>query len=219
MSDEEPPATDGSSVATAIADGEPPNDDLLSPPPKRHKKRSRRRVLVEWGAVLLAALILAFGIRTFAVQAFFIPSGSMIPTFNIGDRILVDKAFFDYHDLKEGAIVVFSQPTRDTMCGPPETDLVKRVIATPGQTIWSVGNTIYINGRVLNESYLTAAAREDLGPPIKKTTVPQNEFYVLGDNRSISCDSRYWGPVPGKTIVGQVILRWWHNHRPDFHIF
>jgi type IV secretory pathway protease TraF len=94
-----------------------------------------------------------------------------VPTLGVYDRILVQKAFFTWHDVREGDIVVFSEPPLDDCPGPPG-DLVKRVIALPGQTIYSSGNSIY----------------------------------VLGDNRSDSCDSRFWGPIKGSTIVGRVVL-------------
>lgn len=160
-------------------------------------------------ATLLSATFLGRWIGTASAAAppqfrlLSVPSGSMIPTIDIGDQILVDE---QVRAFGEGAIIVFAQPARDTMCGPAETDLVKRIVALPGQTIWSVGNAIYVNGHVLREPYLTTAARTDLGPPIERTTVPKNDLYVLGDNRSISCDSRYWGPVPARTIVGQAFM-------------
>ncbi|HVB06517.1 MAG TPA: signal peptidase I [Acidimicrobiales bacterium] len=197
-------------------DGEPvPEADAAGESSRR--RHSRRRVASEWGVVLIAALLLAFVIRTFAVQAFFIPSASMEPTLNIGDRILVDKAFFDYHHLQRGDIIVFTQPPRDT-CGSSETDLVKRVIGLPGQTIRSQGNSIYVDGKRISEPYLP---RDDPLGPVRITPqkIKPDNFYVLGDNRAISCDSRYWGTVVGDTIVGKVDLRWWHNGRPDIHFF
>jgi signal peptidase I len=147
----------------------------------------------------------------------------MEPTLSIYDRILVQKAFFTWHDLHEGDIVVFSHPPRDDCPGPPGGDLVKRVIALPGQTIYSSGNRIYINGRPLAEPYLPHP--DPLGPPIPDASrqrpyrVPPGDFYVLGDNRGDSCDSRYWGPIKGTSIVGKVVLTWWHDHHPDFRTF
>jgi signal peptidase I len=183
----------------------------------------RPRALAGWAACLLAALLLALGVRSFVFQAFSIPSASMEPTLGIGDRILVWKAFFDWHDLRPGDIVVFTRPPRDHCPGPAGSDLVKRVIALPGQAIYSAGNTIYVNGRPLAEPYLPA--RDPLGPPIPGASpaapfhVPAGEFYVMGDNRAISCDSRFWGPVKGTSIVGQVVLLFWHDGRPALHGF
>ncbi len=183
----------------------------------------RRRALAETAIVVLAALLLAGLARAFVFQTFSIPTSSMVPTLDMGDRILVQKAFFTWRDIREGDIVVFGHPPPDHCPGPPDSDLVKRVIALPGQTIYSSGNSIYVNGRLLAEPYLPHY--DPLGPPIPHASsqhpyrVPPGEFYVLGDNRAISCDSRYWGPVKGSSIVGKVVLVWWHDNHPDFHWF
>jgi signal peptidase I len=184
-------------------------------------RRRRRRVLVETAVTILAALLLAGLVRTFAFQIFFIPSSSMVPTLSVYDRIVVQKAFFTWRDVREGNIVVFSHPPLDHCAGPQRADLVKRVIALPGQTIYSSGNSIYVNGRVLAEPYLPH--NDPLGPPIASSRhpyrVPPRDFYLLGDNRANSCDSRYWGPIKGSTIVGKVVLVWWHHGHPDFRAF
>jgi signal peptidase I len=186
-------------------------------PPRRPRWR---RPLIETVVTILVALLLAGLGRVFVFQAFWIPSASMVPTLSVYDRVLVQKAFFSWHDVREGDIVVFSEPPLDH-CGGEAGDLVKRVIALPGQTIYSSGNSIYVNGRRLAEPYLPAY--DPLGPPIASSRhpyrVPAGEFYMLGDNRSDSCDSRYWGPIEGSTIVGKVVLTWWHNGRPDFRTF
>jgi len=182
--------------------------------------RRRRRALAETAVIILAAVLVAGLVRTFAFQTFWIPSSSMTPTLGVYDRIVVQKAFFSWHDVREGTIVVFSHPPADRCPGPPG-DLVKRVIALPGQTIYSSGSSIYINGRRLAEPYLPRY--DPLGVPIASRQhpyrVPPGEFYMLGDNRADSCDSRYWGPVEGSSIVGQVVLVWWHNGHPDLHRF
>jgi signal peptidase I len=185
---------------------------------KGHHVRSRRRTLIEWVVVLLVALAIAFSLRTFVFQVFFVPSTSMVPTLLVGDRIVVDKLFFDYHSLKEGDIVVFNRPPADTVCGSEEADLVKRVIGLPGQRISSRGNTIYINGKALKEPYLPSD--DPLGAKaIVSEVIPKNQFFVMGDNRAVSCDSRYWGTISGSSIVGRVIAVIWRNGRPDLHTF
>jgi signal peptidase I len=202
--------------------GDPDGPDGPGDPgtPARSRRRRRRRVLAETGVTILAALLLAGLVRAFGIQAFWIPTSSMVPTLGVHDRILVQKAFFTWHDVREGDIVVFSHPPRDR-CPGPQDDLVKRVIALPGQTIYSAGNSIYINGRLLAEPYLPRY--DPLGPPVASRQhpyrVPAGDFYVLGDNRAISCDSRYWGPIKGSSIVGRVLLVWWHDGRPDLHWF
>ena len=180
-------------------------------------RRGRRwwRMLVETVAVVLVAVVLAGLVRAYVFQTFWIPSSSMVPTLGVYDRILVQKAFFSWHDVREGDIVVFSHPPLDDCPGPQNGDLVKRVIALPGQTIYSSGSNLYVNGQLLSEPYLPS--NDPLGPPIPDATrqhpyrVPSGDFYVLGDNRAISCDSRYWGPITGSSIVGKAVLVWWAN--------
>ena len=186
------------------------------------RRRRRRRALLETAVTVLVAVLLAFLVRAFVFQTFWIPSSSMVPTLGVYDRVLVQKAFFTWRDVREGQIVVFSHPPLDH-CGPQEGDLVKRVIALPGQTIYSSGNSIYVNGRLLAEPYLPSY--DPLGPPIPDASrhdpyrVPPGEFYVMGDNRSDSCDSRFWGPIEGSSIIGKVVLDWWHGSHPVFHWF
>jgi signal peptidase I len=189
----------------------------------RPPARSRVRALAGWAVALLVALSLALGLRTFVLQVFSIPSSSMESTLDIGDRILVWKAFFNWHDVHQGDVVVFTHPPLDHCPGPADADLVKRVIALPGQTIYSAGSNIYVDGRRLPEPYLPP--HERLGPPIPAATsrapfhVPPGEFYVMGDNRPDSCDSRFWGPIKGTSIVGKAVVLFWRHDHPGFHLF
>jgi len=195
-------------------------DATSEPPPKRKR---RRRGLIETGVIIVVALLLALGLRQFAFQTFFIPTGSMIPTLDVHDRILVQKAFFSWRDVHTGEIVVFTDPPADRCGEGQQGDLVKRVIALPGQTIYSSGNNIYVDGKLLSQPWLPHP--DPLGPPIPDASaqhpfhVPAGEFYMLGDNRAVSCDSRYWGPIKGSSMIGQVVLLWWHNGHPDLHFF
>jgi signal peptidase I len=179
-----------------------------------------RRALSEVAVTGLVAVLLVGLVRAFVFQAFWIPSTSMVPTLGVYDRILVQKAFFNWHDVREGDVVVFSQPPLDHCGGQQGGDLVKRVIALPGQAIYSSGGSIYVNGKLLSEPYLPDG--DPLGPPIPDASskhpyrVPPGEFYMLGDNRAISCDSRYWGPIEGSSIIGKVVLVWWHDSHPEF---
>ncbi len=204
------------------AGAEPAEEEPTGAGPRRRRHRLRR-ALAETGIILLVAVLLAGLVRAFAFQTFWIPSASMVPTLGVYDRVLVQKAFFSWRDVREGDIVVFSHPTLDHCGGPQGGDLVKRVIALPGQTIYSSGNSIYVNGRLLAEPYLPH--NDPLGPPVPDASsqhpyrVPPGEFYMLGDNRAISCDSRYWGPIKGSSIIGKVVLVWWHDDRPDFRRF
>jgi len=167
--------------------------------------------------MLVLAAVLSVLLRTYACQVFFVPTASMVPTLGVYDRILVQKAFFSWHDVREGDVVVFTDPPLERCGDAPAGDLVKRVIGLPGQTIYSSGNSIYIDGHLLTERYLPAD--DPLGPPIASSQhpyrVPPGEFYVLGDNRADSCDSRFWGPIKGSSIIGKAIMVIWHNSHPE----
>jgi len=198
---------------------DPADADPAGAGPRR--RRRWKRALAETAITIVVAVLLAGLVQTFVFQPFWIPTSSMVPTLGVYDRVLVQKAFFSWRDVREGQIVVFSHPPLDHCGGPQEGDLVKRVIALPGQTIYSSGNSIYVNGRLLAEPYLPHY--DPLGPPIASRQhpylVPPGEFYMLGDNRSDSCDSRYWGPIKGSSIIGTVVLVWWHDDHPDFRRF
>jgi len=187
--------------------------------PSGRRPGRARRIAAEWAVVVVVAVLLAAGLRSFVVQAFFVPSGSMEPTLQVGDRILVDKVAFSPTSLRDGDVVVFARPPGDVagVCDDPTAaDLVKRVVALPGQTIRSVGNAIYVDGRRQAEPYLPPGTV--LGKPVPSQRVPPGRFYVMGDNRSLSCDSRYWGTIRGSTIVGRVVAIVWRHGRPYLHV-
>ncbi len=167
--------------------------------------------------VILLALVVAVVVRSFVFQTFFIPSGSMEPTLQIGDRIVVDKVAFHLHPVERGDIVVFRRPPKEaSLCAPPEvTDLVKRVIGLPTETISAHGGQVYITGKLLAEPWLpkTFAYTAPFGP----VKIPKGDYFMMGDHRTNSCDSRSWGPLPGSYIVGEVVMRIWPPGR--IHIF
>ena len=166
----------------------------------------------------MVALLLALGVRTFVFQAFFVPSASMVPTLEVGDRILVDKLFFSANKLHTGDIIVFrADHAADVACQTTETVFVKRVIATAGERISSVGQAVYIDNKPLAEPWLPKG--EQLGTPITPQTIKTGEVFVMGDNRLDSCDSRSWGDVSTSAVIGKVVLTWWQNGRPDLHFF
>jgi signal peptidase I len=158
------------------------------------------------------------------VATYSIPSGSMEPTLQVGDRIVVDKLSYHLHGVDRGNIIVFSTPPNERCAGPPVADLVKRVIGLPGETISLSGGRVYINGHVLPEPWLPAATQTETfpgpsGQPYslhQPYRIPGGDIYVMGDNRSFSCDSRYWGPIRQSTIVGKVDLRIWPLSRLGF---
>jgi len=191
----------------------------------RPSRRDRtKRLIIEWVVLIAAALAIAFLIKTFLFQAFYIPSASMEPTLNIGDRVLVNKLSYDFHDVRRGDIIVFKAPPGERTAGIQ--DLVKRVIGLPGETVTERrdGTTtdVYINGRRLREPYLPAGASTPpevsggvppgCGTPASGDpgcVVPQGRVFVLGDNRNQSKDARTFGPITESSIIGRVFVKIW----------
>jgi len=176
------------------------------------------KIFKEYFEALIIALVLALFIRAFVVQAFKIPSGSMLPTLQIGDHLLVnkfiygikipftDKYIVQLKDPKRGDIIVFEYP-RD-----PSKDYIKRVIGTPGDTLEIRDKKVYINGEAIDEPYAQYTGgppqdtpRDNLGP----LTVPENSYFVMGDNRDGSHDSRFWGFVERSEIKGRAFMIYW----------
>jgi signal peptidase I len=176
-------------------------------------RRRGWQTAIEWVAVLVVALIVAFLVRTFVVQTYYIPSPSMEPTLQVGDHILVLKAAYRFTSPAIGDIIVFKAPPAEHQaCEDPQVqDLVKRIIAVPNDTIYSKGNLIFVNGKLLKQPWSHTAT---LGQRIPTQTIPPNQFYVMGDNRPESCDSRVWGTVPRANIIGKAIFVFW----PPSHI-
>ena len=177
----------------------------------------RTHWLRETLVVVVVALVAALLLRTFVVQTFYIPSGSMEPTLKVGDRILVDKLSYHLHGVDRGNIVVFRRPADEPCGGPPVADLVKRVVGLPGETISLSKGRVLIDGKRLNESYLPSSVQGTTFPGpsgptynlAKPYVIPSNHYFVMGDNRADSCDSRYWGPISRSLIVGKVDVRVW----------
>ena len=172
------------------------------------RKRSTTRTLLEWGGLILAALLIAFVIKTFLVEAFYIPSESMTPTLLVHDRVLVNKLSYDLHDVHRGDIVVFRAPPGEETA--KIKDLVKRVVGLPGDTIEGRDGRIDINGKELAEPYLPKGTESRVFAAEK---VPPGHYYVLGDNRQNSKDSTYFHAIGGNLIVGRVFLRIWPPNR------
>ena len=170
--------------------------------------KRKQRAATEWIVVVVVAVLAALLVRTFVLQTFFIPSGSMEPTLQVGDRIIVSKLSYHLHSVHRGDIIVFHAPAKEaTVCADPNVrDLVKRVIGLPGETISSSGNIISINGQPIAQPWFPATA---LGPPIATTRIPADSYFVMGDNRTNSCDSRMWGTLPKTNIIGHVVFRIW----------
>ena len=189
--------------------------------PTRPRSRSATRVVLEWAAIVVVAVLAAIGIRAFVVQPFSIPSGSMEPTLDVHDRILVNKLSYRFHRVHRGDIVVFKKPATETT--PGITDLVKRVIALPGETVSARDGRVYIDGRYLPEPWLPkvdqgvtvfpSGIRGCLPSPPGSCRIPAGKYFMLGDNRTDSADSRVLGPVPGRLFIGRAFILVWPPSR------
>jgi signal peptidase I len=186
-----------------------------APPPSRSS--SGARWLREGVIIVVVAVLAAVLLRAFVVQTFYIPSGSMEPTLQVGDRIVVNKLSYDLHGVDRGDIVVFSRPPRENCGGPEVNDLVKRVIGLPGDVVSVSGGYVDVDGHRLDETWLPSSEQGITSPGPSGTPysldrpyrVPAGNYFVMGDNRGDSCDSRWWGPIARSLIVGKVDLRVW----------
>lgn len=152
---------------------------------------------------ILFAFILAFLIKSFILQISYIPTGSMIPTLNDGEAVLVVRIPYYFREPTRGEIIVFKYPL------DPSKEYVKRLIGLPGDTVEIKHGEVYVNGQLLKEDYVKRKSDDNYGP----VKVPKDSYFVLGDNRPVSVDSRYWGFVPKKNLVGKAILLLWPPQR------
>ena len=230
----ESPAEPASPIEPPVITGGPPaapegeEDEQVS---SKDDKKTGLGFLRELPLLLLIAFGLALLIKTFLVQAFYIPSESMEPTLDVGDRVLVNKVVYHLHSPRRGDIIVFEephpgpQPHRNPLqalwhwltqglgvSASPERDFIKRVIAVPGETLEIKQGSLFVNGRRLKEPYLSAAADRRDYPPTK---VPPTNLFVMGDNRTNSNDSRFGlGFIPYDKVVGRAFVIIW----PPSHV-
>ncbi|MEO5356784.1 MAG: signal peptidase I [Nitrospirae bacterium YQR-1] len=184
------------------------------------KIKKEKSIYREYIEALVTALVLALIIRTFVVQAFKIPSGSMIPTLLVGDHILVnkfiygiqipftDKRIFAFNHPQRGDVVVFKFPQ------DPSRDFIKRVVAKGGDTVEVLNREVYVNKKKLDESYIQHSdnvENKDMVPRdnMSALTVPINKIFVMGDNRDHSYDSRFWGFVDISAVRGEALFIYW----------
>lgn len=177
--------------------------------------------LWEYTKAIVTALILALIIRTYVIQAFKIPSGSMLQTLLVGDHILVNKFIYGVKlPFSDKRILVFTKPKRGDIIvfkypEDPSRDFIKRVIGVEGDIIEERNKIVYVNGKPLNEPYVQHTdnsmriggiePRDNFGPYL----VPKNKLFVMGDNRDQSYDSRYWGYVDMKDVKGKAFIIYW----------
>jgi signal peptidase I len=200
---------------------------------------SAGKLLRELPLLLVAAGLIAFVIKTFIAQAFYIPSGSMIPQLQVNDRVVVSKLAYRLHDPHRGDIVVFDapktfhaanpEPKRNPVAAlfrkigsgvgliqPSTEEFIKRVVALPGEKVDVKDGKVFVNGRELVEPYLPPGTLTLANGAKFPVTVPKGDLWVMGDNRTNSSDSRYFGPIPQKSVVGRTILKVWPLPKMSF---
>jgi signal peptidase I len=193
-----------SSPQDVFAPSGPTGDETPAAPSGHRNKRSTQRSIIEWVAVVGGALLVALVIRAFFLAAFYIPSESMAPTLEKGDRVLVNKLAYKLHDVNRGDVVVFKRPPNEPDNGIQ--DLIKRVVARPGETVEIRDCKVLIDGQALVEPYVKEWSRTCTSPPV---TVGENQVFVMGDNRDDSQDSRFFGPISQDLIVGRAFVIVW----------
>ena len=219
-SEEEDPT--GSAMRTAT---EPPEPDG---PEEAEEHQGPLHFLRELPGLIIVALVLALVIKSFLIQAFFIPSESMVPTLQVGDRVLVNKVILNFRDPRRGEIVVFENPNlieedRNPLAAfwhwiteglgftsDPDKDFIKRVIGLPGDTVEVKGGRVFIDGKRLDEPYLPRNRDRSDHPPV---TLGEHQFFVMGDNRANSQDSRQFGPIQEDKVVGKAFIILWPPSR------
>jgi signal peptidase I len=189
---------------------EPPTPESVSPQP----------LLVQWWQkwgeniiILVLALGLAFVIRTFVAEPRYIPSESMLPTLEVGDRLVVEKLSYHSHPPHRGDIVVFAPPPQLQEQGYLEEQaFIKRVIGLPGNTIEIKNGHVYVDQELLTETYIAEAPNYAMSPMV----VPPDQLFVMGDNRNNSNDSHVWGFLPQTNVIGHACFRFWPIDRFGF---
>lgn len=169
---------------------------------RRSSEKRTARGFVEFIVILAVSFALVFGfVRPYVVEAFYIPSESMVPTLMVNDRVLVNKFIYRFTDPVKGDILVFKSVEGD------DQDLIKRVIGTPGDTIRVQNGRLFVNGELQREPYVNKKMpdRSFFGPE----TVPPDHVFMMGDNRANSQDSRFFGPVPYENIEGEAFVLFW----------
>jgi signal peptidase I len=198
--------------------------------PSAPTKESSKNSLVELVTIVAIALGLALLIQAFLVKPFRIPSQSMEPTLDVGQRVLVDRVRFHFRDPHRGDVVVFKPPRGADVneCGRPpasgqacavstptrsNTNFIKRVVGLPGDKISVQRGRVYINGKLDDPWKINKDASCGICNLPTPVTVPPGEYYMMGDNRGESADSREWGPVPKKWIIGKAFFTYWPPKR------
>ncbi len=160
-----------------------------------------KKVVFDWVRTIALVAVFSFAFRGFVAEARFIPSESMEPTLHVGDKLYVEKITYKVGDIERGDIVVFEAPE----ASQHKEDMIKRVIALPGETVEIRGGIVYVNGQALDEPYEAEKPASDF----PKMVVPENNLFVMGDNRNNSLDSRFWGTLPIENVIGKAFVRYY----------
>jgi len=176
---------------------------------REREKKKRKSGMLEFLVIMLVAFVLVFGfVRPFVVEAYRIPTESMVPTLEVGDRIFVNRFIYRFFEPERGDIVVFDSLETDD-------ELIKRVVAVPGDRVRVRNGKLRVNGDFPDEPYAVPMLFPD-GSVFGPTKVPEGEVFVMGDNRANSRDSRFFGPVPVENIEGEAFFRFWPPSRIGF---
>ncbi len=184
------------------------------------------RTLVDWFVTIAVAVAVVLAFQAEVAKPYRIPTPSMEPTLHcakpveycegrFSDRVIANRLAYRFRDPERGEIVVFKTPAAAERCGPSEgSTFVKRIIGLPGEVIWEREGIVFINGDRLVETYVAPSRRGNEDG--RWSRVAQGHYFVLGDNRTHSCDSRMWGTVPRSNLIGPVMLTYWPPSRGSF---
>ncbi|MFL5825248.1 MAG: signal peptidase I [Thermoleophilaceae bacterium] len=198
--------------------------------PGSRKSDTKTGSLVELVTIVAVALGLALLIQAFIVKPFRIPSESMVPTLAVGQRVLVDRVTLHFSDPHRGDILVFKPPKgadtdscgkampANTPCDTPtpqhsDTNFIKRVVGVAGDKLFVKAGRVYINGKLQKEPFIRPDASCEICNETNPITIPAGHFFMMGDNRGQSADSREWGPIPKKWIIGEAFFTYWPPKR------
>lgn len=184
------------------------------------------RVVLDWILTIGGAILIVLALKAWVVNPYRIPSSSMEPTLHcarpangceahFSDRVLANRFIYHFRKPKRGEIIVFRTPGTQPVCsdGKVGETFVKRLIGLPGETVTEKNGYIYINGKLLIEPYIQPQRRDHMSGTWH---VPPDDYFFMGDNRNESCDSRTWGPVPRKNLIGEVFFVYWPPNRIGF---
>ncbi|RDI73788.1 signal peptidase I [Gaiella occulta] len=227
------------------ADAAPPPPPAPPPPAPPQARRSRNpvdrlteglphglRVTIDWIVTIAGAIAIVLLVKAYVVNPYRIPSSSMEPTLHcaqpaggcearFSDRVLANRFIYHLRSPRRGEIIVFkTPPAARVKCGAGGT-FVKRLIGLPGETIEvrlrQGEGYVYIDGKLLREPYIASARRDGSQGPFGPFRIPRGAYFMMGDNRGQSCDSRQWGTVPRENLIGKVFATYWPPNRISLH--